>query len=262
MRRKIIAGLFALMVVVPVICIAFRIFQYVKADFGLKETAEITASYVIQAPKNQDIRINSLNPEDFIDISGLKTENPDVAGYIRIDGTGIDYPVMKNEDPDKYLYAGFDGDYTVYGSIFMDNACYEGSINTVLYGHNMKSGKMFAPLKNYLSPEYKEGHSIIKYVDEHAISLYRICAVFSAPAGDNSLIKCLVPYTENEMEQLRQYVDTAGGIVYEDFGYGNQLITLATCEYTHKDGRLFVIGKLFDRIETGGVDFEKTETKK
>ena len=261
MRRKIITVIFTLMVAIPVLCISFRLLQYVKADLGLKETAEITASYVMQVPENQDTRINSVNPEDFIDITGLRTENPDVTGYVRVDGTGIDYPVMKNEDPDKYLYAGFDGEYAVYGSIFMDNACYEGAMNTVLYGHNMKSGKMFAPLKNYLNPEYKEAHPIIKYIDEHAISLYRICAVFSAPAGDDSLIKCLVPYTEDEMEQLRGYVDAAGGTVHEDFGYGDQLITLATCEYTHKDGRLFVIGKLSDRIGTGGDHFENTKAE-
>lgn len=252
-KRKILTTLFGLMAIIPVFFIAWRIFLYADADRRIKETAEITASYLASPPPGTDAESLSLSPEDFIDIEGLQKENPDVVGYVRVDGTGIDYPVMKTpKEPEKYLRKGFDGKDSVYGSIFMDAACYEGCMNTVLYGHRMKSGKMFAPLKNYLDAGYREEHPVIKYIDEDSIALYRVCAEFTASSNDESLLTCLIPYTQNEMKMLREYVTAANGTVYEDFEYGDELITLATCEYTNKNGRLFVIGKLINKIETGG----------
>lgn len=251
------------MTAIPIFLITWRMFLYADADRRVKETAEITASYVVSSPPGINTESISLSPEDFVDIKGLQKENADVAGYVRVDGTGIDYPVMKTPDePEKYIRKGFDGKYSVYGSIFMDTACYEGCMNTVLYGHRMKSGKMFAPLKNYLDAGYRADHPIIKYIDEDSVSLYRVCAAFSASANDEDLITCLIPYTKSEMERLKAYAAAANGTVYEAFEYGDELITLATCEYTNKNGRLFVIGRLINRMEVGGEEGVEIENNK
>lgn len=251
--KRLLKILFLLMIGIPLCLILIRIGQYAASAHKNAATAKIAARYQLPLLEEYEISALPINKEDFIDIAGLKTENPDTVGYVRIEGTPVDYPVLKNEkNQDKYLRAGFDGEYSVSGSIFMDNACYEGCMNTVLYGHNMKSGDMFSVLKNYTDSEFTQNHNIIKYVDENAISVYKVCAVFSAPAGDKELIHCLIPYTKEEMEALKECISSAGGAVYEDFGFGDKLITLATCEYTHKNGRLFVVGKL-----DGSVEFKR-----
>lgn len=243
--RKLLHATFLLMFIIPLCLILTRIGQYASSAYKNAKTAEIVAKYQVPAPKGYEMPALPVNQEDFIDIIGFKTENPDTVGYIRIDDTSIAYPVLKNEEnQDKYLRTGFDGEYSVSGSIFMDNACYDGCMNTVLYGHNMKSGDMFSGLKQYLDPKFVQDNPIIKYVDEDVISVYEVCAVFSAPAKDSELIRCLVPYTKDELEALRDYIRSSGGAIYEDFEFGDKLITLITCEYTHKNGRLFVVGKL------------------
>lgn len=71
-------------------------------------------------------------------------QNNDFFGWLQIEGTAVDYPVMHTpEDPEYYLRKNFDGDYSVSGVPFITSECYEGCGNYIIYGHNMKNGSMF-----------------------------------------------------------------------------------------------------------------------
>lgn len=245
--KKMLSVTFLAMIVVPAICIGGRIAQYQYEDKRLNQVAELVADYIVKQPAVSMSAGIVMESESFVDIDGLRKENPDVIGFIEIPGTSVSYPVMKSEEPDYYIRCGFDGKYSVYGSIYMDNASYAQGTNIVLYGHNMKSGKMFGTLKNYLDTEYRDIHKEIRYITQDRIVCYEVCAVFTASANDEKLIKNLIPYTEQEMENLKVYLCDYGGMT-EKFDWGDQLITLATCEYTKKDGRLFVVGKLKEEI--------------
>lgn len=221
--------------------------QYRYEDRKLNKVAELIAEYTVEQPAASILSQTMVESECFIDINGLKKKNPDVVGFVEIPGTSVAYPVMKSEKPDYYIRRGFDGKQSVYGSIYMDNACYEHGANTVLYGHNMKSGKMFGTLKHYLDPGYRDAHREIRYITQDNIACYEVCAVLTASAHDEELVKNLIPYTEQEMEHLQAYLRKHGGVT-ENVAWGDRLITLATCEYTKKDGRLFVIGRLKEEI--------------
>lgn len=253
MKRKITMTVMLLLMVVPVILILFRYYQYTREDKKAEVFSELVTSYVVPAPLEY-VKEGSFSvaPKDFLDIAGLRRENPDVVGYIRIDETPVDYPVMKNEVQDKYLRAGFKGEPSLYGSIFMDNACYVGGVNQVLYGHNMKSGKMFAALHNYVNRDFWETHPYIKFIDEKEIGIYEVCSVFTASAGDKKLQYSLIPYAKEELESLKTYISESGGIWYGDFTWNDRLLTLGTCEYTKRDGRLFVVAK-----RVGGIEIMK-----
>lgn len=228
--------------------IAVRLIQYNREDQILEEIAKVTAQYIIPAPAISQDSVITADIEEFIDFEGLKEVNEDVCGYIKINGTQISYPVMRSEQPDKYLRRNFYRESSIYGSIYLDNAGYHAGTNLVLYGHNMKSGKMFGELKRYLDDGFAQEHQEIRYITGEEIRIYYLCAVFQAPADEEKLIKNLIPYTAEECRMLADFITEQGGTIYQEFSWGDQLITLVTCEYSNKNGRLFVIGRLAGTI--------------
>jgi sortase B len=89
--------------------------------------------------------------------------NPDYAGWISIDGTPVNYPVVRGADNDSYLNKTFSGGKNAAGSIFFDYRCSGGFDDpvSVIYGHSMKDGSMFAGIKRYLDPDYMDKHPVI-----------------------------------------------------------------------------------------------------
>lgn len=192
----------------------------------------------------------------------LMESNQDVAAWITIAGTPIDYPVMYTPDsPDYYYRRGFDGRYSVYGMIYMDAACcleedeavYEvaaeagkASPNCIIYGHHMKNGTMFASLEQYGSEEFYKEHPEIYLDTPDSSSVYEIAGVVRLPAEklSNEFAAVLAARTREEYESFMQYIkkhspyDT--GITAE---WPEQLITLTTCEYTQRDGRLLIVAR-------------------
>lgn len=224
--------------------IAARFIQYSRENKSLEEITEVTAHYMIAAPAVSRGFVKSADMEEFIDLEALREVNGDVCGYIEINGTQISYPVMRSEQPHKYLRMNFYGESSIYGSIYLDNAGYLSGTNMVLYGHSMKSGKMFGELKRYLEADFAQKHREIRYITGEEIRIYDLCAIFQAPADEETLVGNLIPYTEEECRLLTSFIAERGGTIYQQFSWGDQLITLATCEYSNRNGRLFVIGRL------------------
>lgn len=179
----------------------------------------------------------------------LKKANSDVAGWIRVDGTVIDYPVMQTpETPDFYLKRGFDKKYSAYGMIYMDEDCDldAGCPNFVLYGHHMKNGSMFAALEKYTSEEFYREHSEIFFDTLEETGRYQVAAVFKMPGAQitEAFAGTLLAATEEDYNAFIAYAkkhslyDT--GVTPQ---WPEQLLTLGTCEYTYEDGRLFVVGR-------------------
>lgn len=181
-------------------------------------------------------------------LAALHEENPDCIGWIRIDGTAVDYPVMhRPAEESYYLHRDFYGEYSANGSLFLSEACDpETSDNLVVYGHHMKSGKMFAALENYKEYSFYKEHPVISFYTLHGEERYRIFSVFCTEAGAggfpyHAFIKAADPagYREfiRDVKRLSLY-DT--GITTD---YGDKLLTLSTCEYSRKNGRIVTVAK-------------------
>lgn len=231
-----------------VLLITARCLQYKLEDKTLERIAEITARYTSPAPAVSQGSVKTADMEAFIDLEVLQEVNEDAYGYIEINGTQISYPVMRSEQPHKYLRRNFYGEPSVYGSIYLDNASYLAGMNMVIYGHNIKSGKMFGGLKRYLDEEFAKEHQEIRFITGDEIRIYHLSAVFQAQADEEALVRNLIPYTEEECRMLADFITGQGGTVFQEFSWGDQLITLVTCEYSNKNGRLFVIGRLAGTI--------------
>lgn len=181
------------------------------------------------------------------DISILQEENPECVGWVSIEGTDIDYPVMCSpDDPDYYLDHSFDKTSNRHGVPFLDSRCnIDTADNLIIYGHHFAEGDMFSTLHKYASYSYYEEHPIITLETAEGASQYRIAAVLRVSGTVyptrwsifNSLYMNDVEFEEMSQEIEAQTLYSTGVSPV----YGDHLLTLATCEYTQKNGRLAVV---------------------
>ena len=173
--------------------------------------------------------------------------NDHVVGWIKMEGTKMDYPVMQTpNDPNFYLYRDFDKKDSKRGSIYAREVCdvNEPSDNITIFGHNMADGSMFACLGDYTNKRAWDNNSLIFFDTLTEYHTYKIFAVFktSANIGQGFSYHQFVD-AENE-EQFNEFVSTCKKLSFYDTGitpvYGDKLICLSTCEYTLDNGRLVV----------------------
>ena len=182
----------------------------------------------------------------------LYLENPDMVGWIRINGTDIDYPVVQRaDDPTYYLKHNFEKNYTDYGCPFMQADCdaLAPSDNLIIYGHNMKDGSMFADLAKYRSKDFRQAHKIVRFDTALGSSAYEIFAVIHTTVQADSadafpfyrFVNAAAP------EDFAAYVSACKARALYDTGisaqYGDKLLTLSTCDNITDNGRWLVIGK-------------------
>ena len=127
-------------------------------------------------------------PQADADIEGLQNTNPEVLGWLWIPDTTINYPLLRAADNWKYLNLSYNLQQTNSGSIFMDfrNSDVLSDDNTVIYGHNMKSGGMFGKLKDYAELEYLEDHPYVYIFTAARILKYRIFAAYETTSTSES----------------------------------------------------------------------------
>lgn len=180
--------------------------------------------------------------------AAAKSKNSDLAGWIKIEGTPIDYPVMQTPDrQDYYLRRGFDKKYSYYGVPYAAEQCnVDNSSNVVIYGHNMKNGTMFSALENYLSQSFYSEHKLINFDTLSGYGTYEVMAVFKTVIDPESGF-AYYRFSDGDKTSFDEYVAKCKELALYDTGvtanYGDRLITLSTCEYTQKNGRLVVVAK-------------------
>lgn len=176
--------------------------------------------------------------------------NTDFWGWIQIDGTPIDYPVMHTpSDSEYYLRRAFDKSYLVSGTPFLDGRCHEGCGNLIVYGHHMKNKSMFGTLPEYASEKYWKEHRIIKLDTLYDSYEYEVVAAFYSKVyrqGEDGFY--YYNYTDlTDPDRFNEFVYGVKKVsVYKyDFPveYGDQFLTLSTCSYHTSDGRFVVVAK-------------------
>lgn len=197
--------------------------------------------------------IQEIGPQILSEFQALYEQNSDIAGWLKVEGTNIDYPVMQPvaQSSDFYLNHDFDGEEDINGSLFLDsrNNLEEPNDNMIIYGHNMKSGMMFGGLKQYLEPGFWKDHRKVSFNTIYEKAEYEIVAV------------CLSKVAENEIGDFKYYdfIDAGNKKAFRrfaknikklnimdeeiDLSYGDKLLTLSTCNSYTEDGRLFLIAK-------------------
>lgn len=176
-------------------------------------------------------------------------QNADFVGWISIDGTNINYPVMQTPDnPNFYLKHAFDRSYSNYGTPYVQENCMVGSSdNLILYGHHMNNGSMFADLCKYESEDFYRAHTIIHFDTLDAYGEYEIVAVFKTVAYSQEGFKYYHFVDADSSEDFDAFIAQCKELALYDTGisaeYGDSLITLSTCEYSRNNGRMVVVAK-------------------
>lgn len=213
------------------------------------ETAETT-----EATETQETTVETTEATQPTEAGGMLAGykeiyemNNDVVGWIKMEGTKMDYPVMQTPSkPNYYLDRDFDKQKSKRGSIYAREECdvNQPSDNITLYGHNMADGSMFATLNAYTNKSAWDNNSLIFFDTLTEYHTYKIFAVFktSANLGQGFRYHAFVD-AANEQE-FDEFVSTCKRLSFYDTGitpvYGDKLICLSTCEYSLDNGRLVV----------------------
>lgn len=187
-------------------------------------------------------------------------QNTDFVGWISIDGTNINYPVMQTIDnPNYYLKHGFEKQYSNYGVPYVQENCVLGiSDNIVIYGHHMKNNSMFADLCKYESEDFYREHPTVHFDTLSGLGEYEIVAVFKTVAYSEDGFKFYRFVDAADETAFDTFISQCKDLALYDTGvdaeYGDKLITLSTCEYSRTNGRMVVVAKLIAPpfVEVGG----------
>lgn len=182
----------------------------------------------------------------------LYNKNPDFFGWLKIEDTKIDYPVMyKPEDPEYYLHRDFYGNYSDSGMLFIDGECPRVSNYYLIYGHHMNNGTMFGELPKYANKDYYQDHKTVFFDTRYENRDYEVVAAFYGKIYEKSEEDehfCYYKYKDLTSEtKFNEYVrNVKANAIYETGitpQFGDELITLSTCNYHTEDGRFVVVAR-------------------
>ena len=179
----------------------------------------------------------------------LREDNSDMVGWLRIPGTRISYPVMQTKDsPEFYLRRDFNKEFSMNGCLFVDS---KGDVDlptdvVLVYGHRMRSNAMFGTLGDFLDPEFLDQTYTIIFDTFTERNVYYIYCLFSL---DVSVAGSFDYYNYTQFHDRGVYDDFMNGVnAHKEIEkpentpeYGDKILLLSTCEYTHADGRLIIV---------------------
>ena len=216
----------------------------------LQEIVENTENATHENPfiddlENEESNISSqksYNLENIVEI------NSDVIGWIKIDGTNIDYPVMQNGD--FYLHKNVYKEYSSHGTPYLANYCnVKSSDNLIIYGHHMKDNTMFSQLEKYKNFNFYREHRFIKFYtieDGRTIeNIYKVMLAFKTIAYSDEGFRYYSYTNFHNEEDYEEFVENCRNLEFYDTGilgtHQDKYITLSTCEYSQKNGRMVVV---------------------
>lgn len=251
--KKKLAVIQALLLLIFVCCggyIGKYFYDAHKAQKGYDELKQTVKSYTPQEDASEGYIVKRAENGMLEQYYELYNQNNDMAGWICIPDTKIDYPVVRYTDNEYYLHKNFEKKYQFSGIPFLDYQCSENSMNSIIYAHNMKNGSMFAVLAKYEKRDFYEGHKKINYDTLYDKGEYEIISAFTTKVGAEHEFKYF-EYADIEDEQrFKEYVDKVKSLSFYDTGvsaeYGDSLLTLSTCAYHTSNERFVVVARKHD----------------
>ena len=248
MKRQIRWDL--VLVIVAVICFgAFGVISY--RNMQLERNASEVREKIAEI-RDSDVGEKEQERKYSTPYDSLFEMNDDMAAWLLIPGTDIDYPVMQTpNDEEYYLYRDFFGNKDKNGTLFIDTDCSldDERANILIHGHHMKSGAMFGNLTEYEDEAYEKEHSKIYLHTRDEMRVYEVLAVFHAKVYQSRTDKFLYynyPKFDTK-ERFDEYYQNIKKMSLYDTGvtaeFGDELITLSTCAYHTKNGRFAVVAK-------------------
>jgi len=248
--------LFLLLAIISTVMIVGHYKEANEQENMYKELAQIVVKNETSESNETEATEPSPTPESeavmLPEYAELYEQNNDMVGWISIPDTKINYPVMQSVDePNFYLKHGFDKGYTDYGCPYVGESCdvNKPSDNLIIYGHHMKNGSMFSDLEKFKSKDFWETHKTFSFDTLYQKQTYEVVAIFKTVVYTDSAneFKYFLFSDAETPEQFNEYIQKVKEKALYDTGvsaeYGDKLITLSTCEYSNKNGRLVLVAK-------------------
>ncbi len=254
-RRKLIVALCS---IIALACFGYYgVYYYIaeKTQSQYNDLADLRGSTSL-AVGTQGVTIHYTDEEE-IELTVLKeyetlyNKNKRLIGWLKIPDTNIDYPVMQTNDNEYYLDHNYNQEYDRNGSLFLDKDCdvVRRNTNLIIYGHHMKSGKMFGNLNLYSSESYYKKHSVIQFDTIYEKGTYQVMYVFrSRIYNEDEIVFKYYQFFDaaSEKEFESNMLEMAELSLYDTgvtASYGDELLTLSTCDNSETDGRFVVVAK-------------------
>lgn len=255
-QRKIIAAGYFIALTAAIVCLVFSAWMliqyYMRAN---KERAKLENLAQTVAEAAQPTQSGApVDPEAVLrQYQKLAEQNEDMIGWITIEGTPVNYPVMHTpRAPEYYLRRDFDQQWSQSGMPFLDaaNTPDTPGTNQIIYGHNMKDKSMFAAVAYYLDADYFAQHRTVRFDTTQAYGTYTVFAVFhlDASVGNEAALQCYTLRDTQDaarMDSFLAYVNQYAALVdnAEFPVQGDTLLTLSTCDNIEDTGRIVVMAK-------------------
>lgn len=253
-RRRLIVILASVVAVACFVYFGVYYFQLARTSMDYESLAELKTKNDILFLKEDSVEVHKTNqelPDILPEYEILLKKNKKLIGWLKIDDTIIDYPVMQTSNNEYYLDHNFNQEYDKNGSIFLDYNCsiYPRSTNLIIYGHHMKSGSMFGNLQKYAKESYYQEHKLIQFDTIYEKGTYEVMYVFRSQVfnKDDMVFKYYQFINANSGAEFDSYMAEMQKLSLYDTGvtasYGDSLITLSTCDNSQEDGRFVVVAR-------------------
>ena len=228
-------------------CIFIAICVYLFKYYTTGNDAEVLNS--IEIDENE---VTQDKTEKMIKLEKMQEENDEIIGWLEIEGTEISYPVMQTTDNDYYLTHNYKKEESASGALFLDKDfdLEKPSTNYLIYGHRMKNGTMFEDLIKYKDKEFYEQHPVIRFITNKEDANYEVIAAFYSRVyykSEKDVFRYYYFIDAKNEEEFYEYIKNSKKASIYDTGktaeYGDQLLTLSTCEYSQDDGRFAVVAR-------------------
>lgn len=220
-----------LIICIFIFCIStWKLYGYYRSYKKAKDTYSKIAKENVKISKN----------ERKIDFKKLKSQNQDIAGWIYIRGTTIDYPIVQGKDNEEYLHQDFNKKKSSSGTIFLDNNCKKDftSDNNIIYGHHMKNGTMFVQLLKFREKSFLKKHNeIMIFTPDRTIHL-KVISAYAQKAQNK------IPVTFANDKQKKAYIKKIESMSEQTIKTSRindgHIYTFVTCSYEGEDNRTYV----------------------
>lgn len=221
------------------------------ADLRPESTAAaLTTPTAPAAPPPTADALSTSSPAPLADYEELIARNPDFFGWIRMEGTRVDLPVMYSpQRPEQYLGHDFDGNFSYAGVPFLASECDPDGDYYLIHGHHMRDGSMFADLLKYEDPAFWRQYPTFRCDTRLERRTYAVVAAFRTRVlGKEEQGFRYYNYTAlSDEKTFREFMDGVRAMAAYDTGvetaFGDQILTLSTCAYHAHLGRFVIVAK-------------------
>jgi len=250
---------FIVLFIVALVIFSVKIYKEWSYEQSIYDQQSLLQSLKAEKPLNKTQEAGML-PE----YQKIYMENPDVIGWLKIEDTNIDYPVMQTMvDEEYYIDKDFYRNENKHGTLFMDtdsvagvgtleNKYQEGkapSTNLIIYGHTVKTGQMFGNLRLYEDEEYGLSHNLIYFDTMFEKREYELISAFYSEIfyKHQDEFKYYQFFQADTQEEFDDWYNNIKELSIYDTNvtaeFGDEFITLSCCSYHVEDGRFVVVGR-------------------